>query len=1639
MNITRKILVKVCAIIAIIALTLSDFLFIGTELVYAINIAKTNSSSVEFSAYFLDQNGEKVEKLEKNIDMEQEFLYVDISVKNEGYLSDGRIMLEGNNFNLKQDILSQDIASISGNEVVLNQINAGSTVTIKIGIEPINNTTITENMLDQKTKVELIGQYVNSKNVEKDKYIQIKGSTEVELAWKSSDKTKAELETSILTNSIYSVEEEQKRIVQILVNSKITNNNYPVKSSEISVVVPENATDVKVHARSTNSTNSSIEFSENNYEYNKGTNTVKVALENEDKNSISWNRNSIDSFVITCVFDKQENVMNKNITVDSKINTYDNRTLNASTNASISEEKDGIVSYSLETAESIYKGKIQIGEERDYEENTKINVDYLRLVDEISLKLNAPTFLAENNELQANITYKETKISRDEFLKIFGEDGFIIVKDDNGNVIANINKNTEKDDSGNFIINYFDGTKSIEFLTSKPVAVGTLNIVTNKTISNTEYSREQVRIFTGIKEKIEGSYNQKESVKTESIIELKNTETKADLNISVDKLSAVSKNENVKITAVLLNNDETKELFQNPSLEIKFPNQVTNIAAKCKLLYGNGLELADAKIENGNTIKVNMKGTQTSYNTETLEGTTLIIYANIDVNKLSTNSDEQITLNYTNEISKTNNKPITKPIQIVTNAGVILTNNIPELKQSSIGNEGVKDVVIENIGGEKNVSVNIEAINNEGTAIKDVTILGKFPTASTANMGVKLASGVNIASSTQNVKIYYSNNENANANLNDSSNGWTLDGDISTAKTYLIVIEKLNVSEIFNANYTLNIPANLGYNKEASLSYVLDYTNDLTGENKTVKATEFNLTTGTEAEIKPTLKAYVGGEEIAENSEVKAGEIIKYNLSLKNEGRISAENATLEVTIPDNTTLLEVNPKYPGYDEVIEEYTYEESYFVEKQDKKITKENINIASGESINLSYMVRVNSDLAQSVTAKTTANVKYKEVENKSEFLNTIIPNDLTATMEPYDRKSNQVLEPNFAYSYLLEIKNLKNIAQNNVEVTLNKNELIDIRSITCYIKSNSKEVDKEKQTFTIDSIPANESAYIKVMAFIKPNVENVTNAQISALIKNNGSTFRTNLLSEKVIGVEFNATQKVATSSNQDELNPGDSIKYEVQMQNVGKIDAEDLKIQDTYSNYLNIKSIKIDGVETEFSEVPVTEEKNMIDISLEKVCKSGEGINVEIIGTISEELNLSASTEIVNQLELYNDGSLVGQTDIAKNNLVNKALENEEVVENQEDVEKDSIDGENENGQNGQNEENLSSKEDKNETESKENAVEEQGSKISGIAWYDKNENGTRDAQEESLQGVKATLINLKDNTSKTIDTGADGKYLFTNVADGEYIVVFDYDTQKYMLTAYQVDSATSTTNSDVENVKLKINGEIVTKACTNTLKVSGTNIENIDIGLIDAKVFDLSLSKTISKVTISNTEGTQSLNYNDATLAKAEIRAKHLSGSTAVIEYKIKVTNNGEIAGYAKSIVDYKPTDLNFNSSLNKDWYQSGNNLYSTTFANTLINPGETKELTLILTKTMTESNTGLTNNIAEIAEVYNTLGVANKNGTPGNKDTKESDTGSANVIISVSTGTAVSYLVITLSIITFIATVSYFASKKILRENIKF
>ena len=132
---------------------------------------------------------------------------------------------------------------------------------------------------------------------------------------------------------------------------------------------------------------------------------------------------------------------------------------------------------------------------------------------------------------------------------------------------------------------------------------------------------------------------------------------------------------------------------------------------------------------------------------------------------------------------------------------------------------------------------------------------------------------------------------------------------------------------------------------------------------------------------------------------------------------------------------------------------------------------------------------------------------------------------------------------------------------------------------------------------------------------------------------------------------------------------------------------------------------------------------------------------------------------------------------------------------------------------------------------------------------------------------------------------------------------------------------------------------------------------------------------------------------------------------------------------------------MEFNSAMdaNKNWYTgTDGNLYSTYLANTELAPGQETSFELVLTKQMTEENTGIINNLVEIAKDYNIYGVSDKNSTPANKAQGENDIGSADTIILIRTGEALIYTSVIITTVILGAIVAFMAYTKLVSKKRK-
>ncbi len=183
--------------------------------------------------------------------------------------------------------------------------------------------------------------------------------------------------------------------------------------------------------------------------------------------------------------------------------------------------------------------------------------------------------------------------------------------------------------------------------------------------------------------------------------------------------------------------------------------------------------------------------------------------------------------------------------------------------------------------------------------------------------------------------------------------------------------------------------------------------------------------------------------------------------------------------------------------------------------------------------------------------------------------------------------------------------------------------------------------------------------------------------------------------------------------------------------------------------------------------------------------------------------------------------------------------------------------------------------------------------------------------------------------------------------------------------------------------------------------------------------FDLNLKQYLSKITVTNAQGTTTYNYENTNFAKIEIPTKYMNGSTVTLEYKIIVGNAGTIPGYARKIVDYLPEGLSFSSETNPDWYKGDDgNLYSVALMDKLLESGQTEELKIVLTKNMNNNNTGTITNVVEIYEASNDKNVEDINSIPGDKIEGQNDMSKVEVIIAVGTGKIALYITLTVLVL---------------------
>ena len=199
--------------------------------------------------------------------------------------------------------------------------------------------------------------------------------------------------------------------------------------------------------------------------------------------------------------------------------------------------------------------------------------------------------------------------------------------------------------------------------------------------------------------------------------------------------------------------------------------------------------------------------------------------------------------------------------------------------------------------------------------------------------------------------------------------------------------------------------------------------------------------------------------------------------------------------------------------------------------------------------------------------------------------------------------------------------------------------------------------------------------------------------------------------------------------------------------------------------------------------------------------------------------------------------------------------------------------------------------------------------------------------------------------------------------------------------------------------------------------------DDLDKEFIKVKYFDLALKKWVSRAIVTNQDGSQNIietghtgDENPEPPAKVDLGRQDINKVVVKFEFQIKITNEGEIAGYATEVTDYIPEGLKFIQEDNPLWYPreplNGKERVGTTqLADTLLQPGESATISILLTWINDPNNMGLKTNIAEISQDDNDSDTPDIDSTPDNFTDGEDDIDDAPVMLTVALGDTQIYI----------------------------
>lgn len=1520
---------KLNKVIAMLIATLLISINFMPTIAYASSEVEQDSQTTEENVSF-DATINDSYKTQANIS-EGANLKLNIQVKNTGYLKDAVITFNNKNYKISR-VENESILEMTDDEIKLDEVIAGKSLDLEIPISFNKQNEVSQDEYSRDSKVVLNAIYVNEKGKEK----EVKKELTENLTWTYEAKESAS--QKLIAYKKYA----DKTIVAFQVNDGIADNVVPVLNKSIAISIPT----------LNNAQPADVKVSGENTEYNVENKTLTITKTNSANSDNKFDANTADSYIVTYIYNTQSSESTITSKVNSKVTTINNDTLEYATSDEessfdISKEVGNFANVYQAQENKINKGYMYTSAETENKTNTAFEENYT--VEVVTHDLIATIKLDQTNsffnESKNKVSVKTNKISVDanQLVDLFGEDGKLTVVAD-GNTLGEITK-----DSTELEVNT---ASPITITTTSPKKEGALNLKIAKEIeANANYSKNQLKTFTTLQsnytETILKDGNEISKSDVSYVNNLEEPTSKATLEVSKDSLSTVVTNEDTVFNVVLNTADVTDTLYTNPSIKLTMPTEVTSMNIKeVKVLYDD--EIVSGNVEsNGNEILVKLNGTQTKYNSESIaKGTLIRIVADLTLNKLAPSVDSNVTLEYSNDRDASINK-VTAPIKIVAPTAFITVNTINAngKEQTALEDDATPIKIQREIGTEQEVKVTGTIVNNLGYNADGLTIIGTIPAQGnttvtgedlSSNFSTTFEKGIELTG-LDGASIQYSND----ASVSNSTNSWQ-DELTSDSKSYKITLPtSFAQAQTATFTYTVKTNTNLPANLVASEAYGVYYNNnsDEGVKSNLIKSKKATITTGGEPKLELSISAKdsASGFDLKNDAYVKNQDIIEYTFTVKNTGTDATDDTNIEVSLPQGIDVIESSNTEIGRLEM-------------NETKQVTiKAKVTRVPSDNENENNLTMIATANAFDEKENKISNASSTSQLNLKEEVGTIAIKVEQATEQELPKKDTLVQYDVTINNYMG--KQLKNVtvkfpipdglefvsgAENRYNVTVNKE---DNTFTVTYAKLD---IGKEEGFSIKLKIATDEAKKFEAYA-------TVTADEHSTETKSNVVSFETTDLSKALEVTQYSNVK------DGQEIKDKDTIDFFTELKNnLGT--AQVISYDDIVSNQVNSlnRYIEINGSrkEMDYSETEITIPANS---------------TIRIIAEMKMFTQMyNEKTTLTYQPLIYNETSKT-QLDLAQQELEITSTGYVKVIE--------------------QNSDNKN-----NSTETKSSEELKSSFDISGQVWKDENKNGQKEESEEKFAGIELALYNpttneiLKDENGNEIKTQTDseGNYEFKNIPKGKYNVIAKFDTYNYEISEYRKNGIMNSENNDF--VSATFNGENV--ATTDIIELKDSNEFNIDLGLCVKDIFDLELTQTVSKIHVINTKTNKNKTYDyEKDRAKVQLPANAIENATVLVEYKISITNKGNVAGYANEIIDYLPSDMTFNSELNTDWYKTKDgNAHNTMVSNMLINPGETKDVTLVLTRNITGENVGTARNTAEIASTYNELGLKDINAKAGNK-----------------------------------------------------